>query len=241
MSATNTKCHYCSDTLKSNENILCNECDVNVAQTLQKRSIETGRAIVCKKADVTTSFFWSKDHTIMIDVEREYKITVDKCEPNKVFEMVRQLPSEGFAGKRIFRHYQQKDDDPDAEEFDTSGLSIEELAEVETSRREFAVANQTGQPPQQQVVPEKTLIVGPPIYYTPKPKPLREDELLALFEEPDKKPKARALTAEQERRRLTREANKEKARIQAEKDAFYKKKYGVTFVKANASAGDVAK
>ena len=222
----------------------CNTCNVNVVVPLRMA------CAFATEMTVYSEFCWNLEHTILIHFERKY-VTISRPLSEISDEWVRQI----YRGIPVHRHFEAGTVSVEKEEFqykecDRSGFSPEE---------NFHFITRCGKPPSGTRIdgtrtsagaigPSVTRIDGTGWYKSIIPRPAKlatpvvsEEEVLALFAEPSKKKKERTLTAEQEQRRLTREANREKERQKAEKDAFYAKKFGVKFVKAKASSGDIAK
>lgn len=219
-------------------NLCCNRCNSEVVVPLRLQGH------IALGVEVETKYYWDHSYTTLLHFTRHYKkVSIPISEFTE--EFLRGL-SEGIPVERFFQHYiKERDDGSEVVECDKSELSVEEVAELDwrstsgshrdrkTGTKYIETANSKA------IAPLINRLINPePALATPV---VSEAEVLKLFDEPPKKKKERTLTAEQEQRRLTREANKEKERKRAEKDAFYAKKFGVKFVKANASAGDVAK
>ena len=247
-------CYYCHDHLKSGEG---NNPDVTRDRRMTQMLLQTGQ-FCCNRCnsevvvplrlqghivlgmEVESKYYWDYSYTTLIAFRRHYKkVTIPVADFTE--EFLRALGG-GIAVKRFFQHFSKKQDDgSEVVECDKSELSVEEVAELDwrttsgshrdrkTGTKYIETANSKAN--REGLNPEPALA-------TPV---VSEAEVLKLFDEPSKKKKERTLTAEQEQRRLTREANKEKERQKAEKDAFYQRKFGVKFVRAKASAGDVAK
>jgi len=241
-------CYYCHDTLKTGEGnnpntssvsfldqeqLCCNTCNENVVVPLR-----IARAFATEMT-VYSEFYWNSDRTILISFERKY-VTISR--PLSELQEWKMTVFLGIPVIRNFKNYQRKPSvKKEYKECDRSGLSPEETYHFNRGGNAFGGSHidKLGNLYTRRVIPRPPVAVPVPV---PVPVPVvSEEEVLALFAEPSKKKKERTLTAEQEQRRLTREANREKERQKAEKDAFYAKKFGVKFVKAKASSGDIAK